>query len=221
MMEGTPRHSHAESFKQKPRMKQKSREKRPRDRIVLCIGGRLLQTSKQTLCVDSDSMLAAWVLRHLHEEDTDLHTNRDVEDPDALEEGDRTGNDEDQILWIDRDAHRFDHVLNYLRNGTIWLEDVASLRAVQEEAVFFGLSGLESLCEERIQALENLKKQHADELRQAICGAILDFCKNHPPSPNTLSGNGSKGEVLAILRGCRLGVPDAPQEPVFQMDDDF
>lgn len=213
MQEGMPRHSQAldeESSKKKA----KPKPKHAHDRIVLCIGGRILQTSKQTLCVDSDSMLSAWVLRHLRSSRDDDGGPRDVNIEDADADDDQYGDD---VLWIDRDARRFDHVLNYLRNGTIWLEDVASLRAVQEEAVFFGLAGLESLCEERIQALETRRRQHSEEIQHAIRGAIADLCKNHLP----LSSSGSKGEVLAILRARRLGASNASNEPVFQMDEDF
>ncbi|KAH7430320.1 hypothetical protein KP509_09G093200 [Ceratopteris richardii] len=207
-----------EGSNQKHNVKQRPSQKH-RDRIILCIGGRILQTSKQTLCTDSHSMLAAWVLRHLHDEDEDIRSSRSG-DASAGDFNDGDVNENNNVLWIDRDARRFDHVLNYLRNGTIWLEDVASLRAVQEEAVFFGLSGLESLCEERIQALEKLKRQHADEIRQAIRSAIFDFCESHACT-STLSSSSSKGDVLAILRGRRLGASDALQDPVFRTDEDF
>lgn len=210
----------------KAKPKQSKKDQHAHDRIVLCIGGRILETSKQTLCVDSDSMLSAWVQRHLHRSSDGnggfYSSKNDDGSKDA--DADHGGYDDEEghVLWIDRDAHRFDHVLNYLRNGTIWLEDTASLRAVQEEAVFFGLAGLETLCEERIQALESLKRQRSQEIQEAIRDAIADFCKNHFPCSSPLSSSNSrKGEVLAILRARRLGASNASNDPVFQIDEDF
>jgi hypothetical protein len=118
--------------------------------------------------------------------------------------------------------------LNYLRNGTLWLDDVASLRAVQEEASFFGIHGLEALCEERIQEQEASMRKKGEELKKAIQDAIAEFWKEsgifleNSYHHNLLRNGGNKGEILAILRGRRLGSSDSvSDEPVFRMDEDF
>ncbi|KAJ7532869.1 hypothetical protein O6H91_10G004000 [Diphasiastrum complanatum] len=159
------------------------------DRLVLSIGGQMFETSRQTLCVDGNSMLAAWVLRH--------HSHGNAP------------------LWIDRDAQRFQHVLNYLRNGTIWLQDVASLRAVQEEAAFYGLAGLHALCKEKIQNIEAKEeaiwRRRLNGLKEALKQVLGNMEKN------STSGPREKGDVVAyILRGSREN-----EDPVFHLDADF
>lgn len=95
------------------------------------MSGQFFQASKQTLCYHRDSMLAAYVLRHL---------------------------DAGASLWIGRDGTRFETVLNYLRNETVLLDDLPSLRAVMEEAMYFGLDGLRQLCEEKIAAIKKARE---------------------------------------------------------------
>lgn len=49
-------------------------------------------------------------------------------------------------FFVDRDGSRFKHVLNYLRNGTVHINDVPTLEAILEEAVYFQLQALK-VCE--------------------------------------------------------------------------
>lgn len=108
------------------------------DWVVLRVGGQVFETSRTTLCADQDSMLAALVLRHWPKDDN---------------------NNKNSVIRIDRDGRRFAHVLNYLRSGTVWLQDVGLLRELQEEADFFCLAGLSALCEEEIQKAEEAKRR--------------------------------------------------------------
>eukprot|EP01018_Ginkgo_biloba_P019538 Gb_35222 [translate_table: standard] len=161
-----------------------------RDWIVMRVGGHVFETTRQTLCLDENSMLAAWVLRHISEQNS--------------------------VMIIDRDGQRFKHVLNYLRNGTIWLQDVSSLRAVQEEAEYFCLDGLVALCKEKIQCIEA-----EEELFWKKIHSLQEQLKN------LCVGNGhkfacGKGEVLSFLRARRLGMGcEDAEPPLFQLDADF
>ncbi|KAH9307864.1 hypothetical protein KI387_035775, partial [Taxus chinensis] len=165
--------------------------------VVLRVGGQLFETSKQTLCVE-DSMLAAWVLRHRNNNSSN-------------EKGDNSF-----VMKIDRDGHRFRHVLNYLRNGTVWLEDVASLRELLEEAAFFGLNGLQGLCEEKIRTIEEAEETMWKRSGEALQDKILNFVGSF----EKLRSRCGNGEVYAVLRGRRLGCRD-DEVPEFRLDVDF
>ncbi|KAJ7547232.1 hypothetical protein O6H91_08G076000 [Diphasiastrum complanatum] len=158
------------------------------DRLVLNVGGQMFETFKQTLCMEADSMLAARVLRHLTHENAQL--------------------------WIDRDGQRFKHVLNYLRNKTIWLQDVASLRAVQEEADFYCLAGLHALCEEKIQDIEAKEeaawRRRLHDLQKALKEVLANVDNNCTSSPR------NRDFVVARMRRGREN-----EDSVFRMDADF
>jgi len=156
------------------------------DKIILNVGGTCFETSRQTLCTDANSMLCTKITRH-HSTNT--------------------------TLWFDRDAGRFRHVLNYLRCGTVWLNDIPSLRGLYEEADFFGLEGLKSLCEELIQDLEAKEEENTKRRYSQIRDAIRDVLENYEfPSVNTC-----KDQMLGAPTGRYL----RRIEPVFQTDLDF
>ncbi|EFJ30974.1 hypothetical protein SELMODRAFT_440079 [Selaginella moellendorffii] len=159
--------------------------------VVMNVGGIRWTTTVETLCMDSGSMLAAWVLRYR--------------------------SDEEEELRIDRDGSRFAHVLNYLREGTLWLEDLPSLRGIYEEAKFYQLKGLKALCEERMLEVEAKhaaeSKRRKEEIEEALKGAFFRWERDrayHFPK--------GKNDVLAILRGRRLGISEPPR---FDMNEDF
>ncbi|KAG0559767.1 hypothetical protein M758_10G123000 [Ceratodon purpureus] len=155
-------------------------------RIVVNVGGTPFETSRQTLCLDSNSMLNAMISRH-HAKST--------------------------VIWIDRDAERFRHVLNYLRNGTVWLDTVPSLRGLQEEAEYFGLEGLKSLCEDLIQGLEAKEEENSKKRYIQFCDAIRDAFENCDfPAVNTCKDQMLGAPTSRYMR--RI-------EPVFQTDLDF
>ncbi|XP_057831982.2 uncharacterized protein LOC131042672 [Cryptomeria japonica] len=165
------------------------------DWVVLRVGGQVFETSKQTLCAEQ-SMLAAWVLRHRNNDDENRENSR--------------------VLRIDRDGQRFRHVLNYLRNGTVWLQDVASLRELLEEAEYFCLSGLQGLCEEKIRNIEDADAAMCQRSVEALQDKIL----NSVGSFEKFRARCGSGEVYAVLRGRRLGCRDG-EEPEFRLDVDF
>jgi hypothetical protein len=92
-------------------------------RIQLNVGGTRFETSRGTLCMVPDSMLAAMFSgRH------------------ALTA------DEDGSYFIDRDGKHFGHILNFLRQGTIQVElNTDTARALAIEAEFYGLADLASV----------------------------------------------------------------------------
>nr|ABK26034.1 unknown [Picea sitchensis] len=170
------------------------------DWVVLRVGGQVFETSRQTLCADRKSMLAALVLRHLGKDDK---------------------NNKNSVIRIDRDGQRFAHVLNYLRSGTVWLQDVGLLRELQEEAEFFCLAGLSALCEEEIQRIEEAEEAMwrknieilKEEVKKCLGEAILEKF-------------GGGGEVFSVLRAPprlgRLGLRcGGEQQPEFRLDADF
>jgi len=105
--------------------------------VKLNVGGIVYETSGSTLLVDHESILPR-MLR-------DYYARAPA--------GDRT-------LFIDRDGHRFGNILNYLRNGTVWLDDLPSLHALREEATYFCLESLVALTTDKIDQIE---KQMADD----------------------------------------------------------
>uniref|UniRef100_A0A0D6QVU9 BTB domain-containing protein n=1 Tax=Araucaria cunninghamii TaxID=56994 RepID=A0A0D6QVU9_ARACU len=167
--------------------------------VVLRVGGQVFEATKQTLCADPESMLAAWVLRY--------------------RKGEENKEQEKSVMRIDRDGTRFRHVLNYLRNGTVCLEDVPSLREVAEEAEYFCLAGLQELCENKIhkiqEADEALWEKSLQALREQLRTSVESFEKIR-------MGCGGSGEVYAVLRGRRLGCRDGEERPPeFRLDVDF
>jgi len=55
----------------------------------------------------------------------------------------QTMEDEPNVPFIDRDGMLFNHILNYLRNGTISLTDPVLIDMLMCEATFYGLRQLE------------------------------------------------------------------------------
>lgn len=169
------------------------------DWLVLRVGGQEFETSRQTLCADRNSMLAALVLRHWGNDDK---------------------NNKNSVIRIDRDGQRFAHVLNYLRSGTVWLQDVGQLRELQEEAEFFCLAGLSALCEQEIQRIVEAEEamwskniEILKEVKKCLGEAILEKF-------------GGGGEVFSVLRGPprlgRLGLRCGREDqPEFRLDADF
>ena len=89
-------------------------------RVVLNVGGKRIETSRQTLCNAQDSMLAA------------MFSGRHALTP-----------DEDGSFFIDRDGKHFRHIVNYLRNGTIQVElGTGAARELAIEAEYYGLRDL-------------------------------------------------------------------------------
>ena len=59
--------------------------------------------------------------------------------------------------FIDRNSKRFSCILDYLRTGELILDDLGvSIKAVHQEAVYFGLTSLEELCLERETQLKKV-----------------------------------------------------------------
>jgi hypothetical protein len=126
--------------------------------IRLNVGGKVFQTTRQTLSRESNSFLA-----RLCQEGDDLPSEKD----------------ESGAYLIDRDPEYFSAVLNYLRHGKVVLDKGLSEEGLLEEAEFYNLLRLSSLCSERI--VEREKKHvgltkhvyrvlqcHEDELTSVV-----------------------------------------------------
>lgn len=113
------------------------------DIIKLNVGGSYFVTTRGTLCAEADSMLA----------------NKFSEDSPFAP----PITDDDGIVFLDRNPAYFKYVLEYLRLGSRGLpgapENRASLECIEAEADYFGLQGLVKICQSKIAAAENQKKE--------------------------------------------------------------
>ncbi|KAH7680098.1 BTB/POZ domain-containing protein KCTD17, partial [Aphelenchoides avenae] len=106
--------------------------------IRLNIGGKIFQSTKQTLCRDPDSFLA-----RLCQEDAELPSVKD---------------DSGAIL-IDRDPQYFDIVLHYLRTGFLKAVENAPVEELVEEAEFYNLPLLSELIQKSAIATKPRKRE--------------------------------------------------------------
>eukprot|EP01105_Mastigella_eilhardi_P018942 TRINITY_DN442_c0_g1_i4.p1 TRINITY_DN442_c0_g1~~TRINITY_DN442_c0_g1_i4.p1 ORF type:complete len:392 (+),score=101.82 TRINITY_DN442_c0_g1_i4:1051-2226(+) len=100
-------------------------------RVTLNIGGQRFETTSDTLTKDKNSMLAVMFGRH-----------------DALvQRGD------DGTVFLDRDGTRFRYVLNYLRDGSVYLprDDPTLLHELRQEAEFYQIEGLRELVTRKLR----------------------------------------------------------------------
>ncbi|KAA8490852.1 BTB/POZ domain-containing protein KCTD21 [Porphyridium purpureum] len=84
-------------------------------------------------------------------------------------------------VFLDRDGKRFRHVLNFLRCGTVHIgeNDVATMREVHEEAVFFGMPSLQTKLEGMVKQVEETKKAQDAEEDVRLFSRIMQL---HVPS---------------------------------------
>ncbi|KAH7717303.1 BTB/POZ domain-containing protein KCTD17 [Aphelenchoides avenae] len=97
------------------------------DWVRLNVGGQVFQTTRQTLRSEPGSFLA-----RLCEDDDNL--------PSSV--------DESGAYLVDRDPHHFRTILNYLRNGSLWLEKTYNIEELLQEAEFYNLTRLIGLVKE-------------------------------------------------------------------------
>ena len=161
--------------------------------IKLNVGGKIFQTTRQTLCREETSFLA-----RLCQEETGLNSDKD-----------ETGS-----FLIDRDADYFSSVLNYLRHGKLVLNKGLSEEGVLEEAEFYNLPHLVTLCTERIAERNKLKKIdklkdtkhvyrvlqcHEDELTNVV-SAMSDGWKFEQLVPiSSFNSNETHPEYLCVV----------------------
>jgi len=86
--------------------------------VKLNVGGQIFRTTKTTLCIDPNSMLARLFNSGLPSE-----------------------TDEEGAILIDRDPLFFAPLLNYMRSGKIFINPNVSVQGVLEEAKFFNIQG--------------------------------------------------------------------------------
>eukprot|EP00397_Hematodinium_sp_SG-2012_P046471 GEMP01052512.1.p1 GENE.GEMP01052512.1~~GEMP01052512.1.p1 ORF type:complete len:147 (+),score=35.25 GEMP01052512.1:130-570(+) len=91
----------------------------------LNVGGVRYDVAISTLMKYPNSMLAALVSDRWH--GTDGNALHDVDDSDK------------EPLFIDRDGQRFQHILDFLRDGKCWLPFTTPLEALLSDANFFSI----------------------------------------------------------------------------------
>jgi uncharacterized protein YjbI with pentapeptide repeats len=91
--------------------------------ISLNVGGKIFVTTKQTLCIDKESMLA----RMFSAEENGLSAGR---------------KDPNNNYLIDRSPKYFGPILNFLRTGKVIIDEGVSIEGVIEEAHFFQIKGM-------------------------------------------------------------------------------
>lgn len=120
--------------------------------VKLNVGGKVFQTTIWTLNKEPDSMLA-----------------RMFSQDGAMMPSDQ---DEQGAYLIDRSAHYFEPIINYLRHGQLIVDPNVSLEGVLEEAKFFGLESLVSQLESQImqnnQSLDNQPLTRRDVIKALI-----------------------------------------------------
>lgn len=121
--------------------------------IKINVGGKVFQTTIWTLVSkEPDSMLA----RMFSQDGAMLPSDQD----------------EQGAYLIDRSAHYFEPILNYLRHGQLIVDPNVSLEGVLEEAKFFGLESLVSQLDSQImqnnQSLDNVPLTRSDVIKALI-----------------------------------------------------
>uniref|UniRef100_A0A915KMZ8 BTB domain-containing protein n=1 Tax=Romanomermis culicivorax TaxID=13658 RepID=A0A915KMZ8_ROMCU len=125
--------------------------------VRLNVGGQTFLTTKQTLCRDPKSFFY-----RLCQDDPDLSSDKD-----------ETG-----AFMIDRDPEYFGPILNYLRHGKLVINKHLAEEGILEEAEFYNLSGLITVCKDRIAQRDGIQSKtkrvyrvlqcHEDELTSVV-----------------------------------------------------
>ncbi|KAJ3286372.1 hypothetical protein HK104_009065 [Borealophlyctis nickersoniae] len=192
----------------------------PADRIDLNVGGRIFSTTRSTLLLHPESMLAGLVRFHTNTEAT------------------TTAHQSIPTIFIDRDPDVFQVVLSYLRTDKVTFTPTATLTAaaVAADAEYYGLHGLlEKLREPRREAWQVYHQcgayafQGPIEIYPSIClglGALgpglTGLSKHHwelllsllqqKNTEETRVGSGSRWIVTGAAIGAAIGaaVRNAP-----------
>ena len=112
------------------------------DILKLNVGGQTFITTRSTLCVVQDSMLAK-----MFDCDSNFMGLRQTENGE---------------MFLDRDPTAFLYVLNYLRDGCRLAVDITSKPLLQRlcaDADYFGLANLSQQCRIELKALDDKKKK--------------------------------------------------------------
>ncbi|CAD5222084.1 unnamed protein product [Bursaphelenchus xylophilus] len=153
--------------------------------VRLNVGGKVFMTTRQTLCREPNSFLAR------------LCQNDEL----LTSEKDETG-----AFLIDRDAEYFSSVLNFLRHGKLILDKGLSEEGLIEEAEFYNIPHLISLCQERlIERSKKLTKHvyrvlqcHEDEVTNVV-SAMSDGWKFEQLVPISHFHTSDNHEYLCVV----------------------
>lgn len=125
------------------------------DIILLNVGGKRFETSRQTLLSDPQSMLAKMF------------------DPESRME---PGVEREGAYFLDRDPHTFGLVLTYLRSGLLLADKPIDLQAMLCEARYFSLLGLEELVLQKLEperSEQSESSKASSEFRLNVGGKIF------------------------------------------------
>nr|CAG8474107.1 327_t:CDS:2 [Entrophospora candida] len=109
--------------------------------IKLNVGGNLYITTQQTLCIHPSYLSELFFL---------------YRSPESLSSSPQPKKRKE--LFIDRDGTHFDHILNFLRTGTLPKISLSILQKLECEAKFYGIKPLINLVSQRIQNHLSLPK---------------------------------------------------------------
>ncbi|CAJ0833151.1 17536_t:CDS:2 [Entrophospora sp. SA101] len=110
--------------------------------IKLNVGGNLYITTQQTLCIHPSYLSELFFL---------------YRSPESLSSSPQPKK-RSKELFIDRDGTHFDHILNFLRTGTLPKISLSILQKLECEAKFYGIKPLINLVSQRIQNHLSLPK---------------------------------------------------------------
>eukprot|EP01117_Protostelium_nocturnum_P012788 TRINITY_DN4733_c0_g1_i1.p1 TRINITY_DN4733_c0_g1~~TRINITY_DN4733_c0_g1_i1.p1 ORF type:complete len:392 (-),score=127.46 TRINITY_DN4733_c0_g1_i1:40-1188(-) len=126
----------------------------PTDWVTLNVGGKSFSTTRSTLTKDEGSMLAKMF-------SNDWASQRDY----------------NGFYLIDRSPEYFEPILNFLRCGTLVIDEDVNVEGVYEEAVFFNIS---QLIEPLQTLVDKAKKKQTSLTRKELISILLTSSVNSP-----------------------------------------
>lgn len=120
------------------------------------------------------------------------------------------------LVVLDRDGDMFRHILNFLRGNTLYIDNVATLQQLLEEADFFCIASLKVAC---MQKIEKILKEREDE-REDLKRCLMDAIKEAAAADSAARTHHS-GARAGPPKVRRIGEGPLDRGLVFSMTEDF